>query len=482
MALTQHSGGFGTLLKKKDFLYLWLAQLISMTILNASSYALLILIQRTTGSITLVGLAIISFSLPAVLFGAPAGVFVDRMNKRRVMWASNCLRAAATFLFVIILLMDRGALFPLYFLTFVIASIGQFFAPAEGSTIPLLVGERELMPALSLFNITFMLAQALGMVIFAPILISVLPTFTLFAVSIDAITQLYLLIAVLYLLCALLVIAIPRDRFKVPAAAPTTTSHLTTQETLGTFGNVWNEMTQGWRFIRRKKPLFQAVIQISFAGVLILVVGQLATAIVTNLLQQDLNNLPFVFAPAGVGLVAGSVIMPRIVRRFGNRRTMYAGIGTLLLATALIPTTVMLAQSIWPSGWNNSPFLTIIVGLLMFVAGVGLDLINIPAGTAMQELSPNWIKGRVLALQLVFYNACSIPIILFLGALTDILGIGLVLYLMAGCELAFVFWNVYYERKHPRKPQLEIGDDEASQENEATPDKVEVGSPGPIDG
>src|SRR5947209_18083371 len=107
MAVTLPREGFRSLLKKKDFLRLWLAQLLSMTILNASNYALLVLIEEVTGSTTLVGLAIICFSLPAVLFGAPAGVYVDRMNKRRVLWASNCLRAVATLLFVLSLLFDR---------------------------------------------------------------------------------------------------------------------------------------------------------------------------------------------------------------------------------------------------------------------------------------------------------------------------------------------------------------------------------------
>src|SRR5712692_685240 len=109
-AASPQQGGFVTLLKKRNFLRLWLAQLISMTILNASNYALLVLIEEITGSTTLVGLAIICFSLPAVLFGAPAGVFVDHMNKRRVLWGSNCLRALATFGFVVSLLLDHHQL------------------------------------------------------------------------------------------------------------------------------------------------------------------------------------------------------------------------------------------------------------------------------------------------------------------------------------------------------------------------------------
>ena len=91
----------------------------------------------------------------------------------------------------------------------------------------------------------------------------------------------------------------------------------------------------------------------------------------------------------------------------------------------------------------------------MFIAGIALDLVNIPANTAMQELSPNWIKGRVLALQIVLYSTCSIPIILFIGMLSDLIGIDRVLYVMAACELAFGIWNIYYKRKHPDQSPLE---------------------------
>src|SRR5713226_5536463 len=220
MATAAQQSGFLTLLKKRNFLLLWLAQLISMTILNASNYALLVLIEEITGSTTLVGLAIICFSLPAVLFGAPAGVYVDRMDKRLVLWGSNLLRALATFIFAIVLLIDRHQLIPVYLLTFLVSSIGQFFTPAEGSSIPMLVSEEELMPALALFNITFMLSQALGFILFAPLVLSLLPTFTLFNITVDSVEMLYAIIGVLYLVCAGLIILIPPADFsQVPHEA-----------------------------------------------------------------------------------------------------------------------------------------------------------------------------------------------------------------------------------------------------------------------
>ncbi len=462
MAVRASPEGFRSLLKKRNFLYLWLAQLISMTIQNASNYAVLILIEELTGSTTLVGLAIIAFSVPAVLLGGPAGVYVDRMNKRRVLWVSNILRAAASLAFVVSLLLNEHQLLPIYLLTFIISSIGQFFAPAEGSAIPILVSDDELMPALSLFNITFMLSQAFGFIILAPIVLSLLPTFIIVGVTIKSVVTLYFIIALLYGACAVLIALIPAKPFKRQRASH---ARVTTKD-LEVVGNMWLEMFQGWSFVRRNKQLFLAVIQLSFAGVLILVIGELATPIVTKLLQLPANAMAFVFAPAGIGLVLGSIFMPHITRRIGKARAILIGAIGLACLTAAIPLTTLLTKTLRPQDWNSSPLLLLIVGVFMFGAGIALDFINIPAQTAMQEQSPAWCKGRVLALQLMLYNACSIPIILFIGVIADLFGVDHVLYVMAACELAFGLWGVYYERRHRGEPEMQ----ETAKEEEPEPE------------
>ncbi|MBO0782910.1 MAG: MFS transporter [Ktedonobacteraceae bacterium] len=457
MDLVSQRGGYLTLLKKPSFLRLWLAQLISMTIFNAANYALIILIggDADKGSATQIGIAIICFSLPAVLFGVPAGVVVDHMDKRQVLWGSNCLRAIATLLFVISLIFNRGALLPIYLLTFIISTISQFFTPAEGSSIPLLVNEKELAPALSLFNVTFMLAQALGYVLLAPILIALLPSFTIAHISIDSVILLYIIIGILYLLCALLVATLPKGPFEQQNQQDQQkrrqTGPIDTQ-TLGAISNVWQEMIQGWSFVRSNKALYLAVIQLSFAGVLILVIGEIATPIVTDLLFLNANAMAFVFAPAGIGLVGGSVLMPRITGYLGKKRTVFSGTLLLAIVAALLPLSTLLAHALQPRGWNTNPLLLLVIALLMLLAGLALAAVNMPALTAMQKLTPDWIKGRVLALQLVLYNAASIPVILFIGAATDIFGIDHVLYILGGCSLAFGLWGLYYEGKIPAQP------------------------------
>lgn len=454
MDLITQGGGFLTLLKKRNFLRLWLAQVISLTVFMASNSALLVLINNITGgSTTQIGLAIICFSLPAVLFGAPAGVLVDHMDKRLVLWGSNCLRALATFLFVLLLFLDRQTILPfIYLLTFLISTISQFFTPAEGSTIPLLVDKDELMPALSLFNITLMLSQAIGYILLAPLALLLLPTFTIGHISIDANIQLYSLIGLLYLVCALLILAIAPENFtaKQKSKRPTSTGVLARQAVYS-LSDVWEDMQQGWNFVRRNPALLLAIIQLSFAGVLILVVGELATPIVTKLLLLPAKMMAFVFAPAGVGLVLGSVLMPRITKRLGNSRTILSGTLALAAAMTLLPLATWITKVLQPQGWNTNPLLLLAMALIMCLAGIALDAVNIPAQTNIQELTPDWIKGRVLSLQLVLYNAASIPIILFLGAISDNFGITTVLYMLSISSLVFGFWGVYYERKHPRQ-------------------------------
>src|SRR5205807_6910930 len=118
-----------------------------------------------------------------------------------------------------------------------------------------------------LFQVTFMLANALGFVVLAPTLLLLLPTLHVFSVIITPIELLYFMLAVLYLLCALLIALIPAANLVESRPRKTTTRDLTV-ESLGVLQNVWQEMTQAWTFIRRRPRLLEAVIQLSFAGVL----------------------------------------------------------------------------------------------------------------------------------------------------------------------------------------------------------------------
>jgi MFS family permease len=446
--------GFRSTLRNRFFLRLWTAQVISQTVQNTINYGSIVLLTQQSHSFTAVGGVIIAFSLPAVLFSVPAGVLVDRMDKRTLLWVSNALRAVASFGFVVSLLIDSKAFVPIYILTFFISIIGQFFGPAEGAAIPLLVREGELVPALSLFNITFSISQALGFVVLGPVIILTAPTVTLpigpQGMTLTSIHWLFLFIGVMYLICAVLTWLIPANKLigvKNVASTPP-------QKRMGI---VWHGVTEAWGYVRVHPRLFISVMQLSLGGTLITVIAMIAPLFSVQFMHQPPALAAIVFVPAGLGLVIGSVLMPRIITRVGLATALRAGVIGLSVCVAMLTLTHWLAHRIDPAHFAKYlPYILIMVSLI-FIIGLALDMINLPAQTATQQLSPDWIKGRVLALQMMLLNAASIPVVLIVGPAADFLGLGRAMALMAATVFALGWGSITWaERARKREDAQEL--------------------------
>jgi Na+/melibiose symporter-like transporter len=435
-------GSFRSVLKNHSFLLLWLAQLLSQTVFNAANYGVIAFVTAVTHSTFLVGFAIVSFTLPAVPFSLLAGGYVDYLDKRFVLWVSNTLRAVATGLIVVALLWNPHTVVPIYFLTFVISLITQFFTPAETSAIPLLVDKKDLVPALSLFNITLTIAQALGFLVIGGLITALFPPFHLslglISVQVESFDMLFVIVAIVYAICTLLILAIPAHRLH-QRAKPRLPGSLREQ----TWKILRYDVAATWAYIRKNRQLLLALLQVSFVSILLLVIGELAGPFVVNVLHLPVRDMPIVFAPAGVGLVLGGLIMPFLTRRLGKNRTI--GLGSLCTAAGLI--LIPLVHFIWSKSALPTMGVLLVVGAITFVIGIALDMINIPAQAVMQEQAPEEERGRVFSFQSMFYNAGSIPVLLFAGAIADTLGIETVMYLLAAGILAFRWWAVRYSHK-----------------------------------
>jgi MFS family permease len=427
--------GFGTVLRNRLFLRLWVAQLISQTIQNASNYAVIILIATISNSVTFTSLAIVAFSLPPALFGAAAGVLVDRFNRRTVLWVSNVLRAAAAAGFVLSLIVDKHALIPVLLLSFVTALIGQFFAPAEGAAIPQLVHKDELMNALALFNITFTLAQAFGLIILGPVIINFIPTVrigtTRHGFNLTSVEVLFILVAALYIVCALLILSIPRQKFLLRRRGGTTVPLEPAPSQSPWIDGIWHGIVESWNFMRRDHALFASVLQLCLGGTIVAVVATIAPEFVYQFFHKDPSFAALVLFPAGVGLVIGSAITPAVVKRLHYMRTVGLGIILLSVCAVLLTLVRAVAEAIDPHHWwSDWPYLGTAVFLILLI-GFALDFINVPAQTRMQEHSPDWIKGRVLALQGMLLNAVTVPSVVLIGLAADNLGLSNAMALLA---------------------------------------------------
>ncbi|HEY0755514.1 MAG TPA: MFS transporter [Ktedonobacteraceae bacterium] len=437
-------GSFRSVLRNRSFVLLWLAQLISQIGFNAANYGVITTVTTITGSAIMAGIAIICFTLPAVPFSLLAGVYVDYLDKRLVLWMSNALRAVASLLIVLALIVNPHTVIFLFILTFFISMVTQFFMPAESSAIPLLVGRTNLVPALSLFNITLSIAQAIGFLLLGRLIESIFSPFTLtlgFAtVRIDPHEMLFAVIAVSYLLCTLLVLSIPRTKLRALAHSEQRLPRSPGKEM---WKIVQRDVKGSWQFVRRDKQLFLALLQVSFVGILLLVIGEQAGVFVQRTLHLPVDDLTILFAPAGFGLVLGGLLMPLLARSLN--KAVIITVGSLCTAVSLIllPASQVVIGQI-PVLHNWSLF---IVGVLAFVLGIALSMVNIPAQTLMQEHAPEEERARVLSFQFMLYNAGSIPVLLFAGVISDTLGIDTVMYGLGVAVLLFQWWTYSYNKR-----------------------------------
>ncbi len=444
---------FRRVLKNRNFLLLWVAQLTSLTVLNAVNFGVVLLVTDLTHSVFMVGLAIISFTLPAIPFGAVAGSIVDHLDKRLVLWVTNLLRMGTMVLLVISLWTDRSSLWPLYILSYLASLIGQFFVPAEGSSIPILVGEKDLLPALSLFNISITVSQALGFLLLGRVVATLFPPFTLFAIHVQSIDMLFVISAVLYIVCAILILLIPKDAFREQH----TDVHLGKGIRIDlrqTFQTLWHDTVEGWHTIRIDPLLFFSVIQLSVVGIIMLLIGELAGTFVQQVLHRPAADMSLILAPAAVGLIIASVLMPRIAKHIATLRLTTIGFIALAIGFVALPASEWVASLLDPRHGAASPLLVIVIVVIVLALGAAIATVNIPTQTMMQERAPEESRARVLAFQYMLYSIGSIPILLFAGVFAQFVGFNQLIGLLAVSLLLFSWWGVWYVRKHRSKESM----------------------------
>ncbi|MEO5918673.1 MAG: MFS transporter [Candidatus Limnocylindrales bacterium] len=146
--------------RKRDFSLMWGAQLVSTIGSSLTMLAAGILVFELTGSALQVGLTLMVTAIPTLFVGLFAGVFVDRFDRKRILLASDLLRA------VIVVLIPIGVetfgLIALYVLLFLAAVVQQFFDPAWESTLPDIATENELASANAFLSISSFGSTAVG--------------------------------------------------------------------------------------------------------------------------------------------------------------------------------------------------------------------------------------------------------------------------------------------------------------------------------
>ena len=144
-----------SVLKIAPFRALWLGQAISQ--LGDAFYYLIFMfmVNKITGSLVMVGYVGALESLPFLLIGPYAGVLVDRLDRRRIMLASDLMSGFFLVLLgAIILAHGKPPVWCLLVTPFLLSSVRCFFMPAKSAAIPSLVPTERVLEANSISSTT----------------------------------------------------------------------------------------------------------------------------------------------------------------------------------------------------------------------------------------------------------------------------------------------------------------------------------------
>jgi MFS family permease len=413
--------GTAAVLKNRPFLLLWLAQLTTQIGGNMVLYGLTVIVASATDSNTAVSLLILTFLVPAVLFSAVAGVYVDRLDRRLILVVTNVLRAIA---FLAIFFVDDHLL-AILLLNITVSTITVFFAPAEAAMIPFLVPRRQLIAANGIFTLTLNAAFALGFALMGPLIVTLLGA-----------PALILLVASLYLVAAGFCWVLPAppkpEATGVSASQAVHDAERAVQTTV-------KQLREGLGFIAANRGVSWSLIYLGVAASLVGVLGVLGPDFARTTLGLQPKDFVVVVLPLGVGIVMGILVLNSYGKYVPRRRVIEAGLiglGVMLAALSIagpISTFLRRAQADAPLGADLSAVTSLlaVVVAIAFLTGVAYAFVAIPAQTQLQEDLPEDVRGRVFGVLNMLVSIASFLPIIVVGPISDVIGTGTVILLVA---------------------------------------------------
>ncbi len=420
------SEGLWPVFRNRNFLTLWSGQVFSQ-IADKIYLVLMIAIistrfkspdQSISGWVSAI---MIAFTIPAVLFGSLAGVYVDRWRKKPVLVLTNLLRGLLVGTLPVLLWATKGwniaglpvGFYILLVVTFLVSTLTQFFAPAEQAVIPLIVKDRNLLPANSLYTTTMMASVIIGFAVGDPVL--ALADRLLAPLDQGSGLGKSVLVGVSYAIAGILLLLMTTHEAKIDRTVEQP--------------HPWDDIKEGIAYLQKQVQVRAALIQLIVLFSVFAALAVLAVRLAEVIPTMRSSQFGFLLAAGGVGLAIGAVVIGQFGQRFS--RPQLGLVGSLGMAVMLSGLSLAPAQ-LWPS-------LALIGGLGLFGAMVG-----IPMQTTIQEETPEDMRGKVFGLQNNVINiALSLPLALagiaetFIG-LRAVFGLLAMLVAMGG----FFTWSL----------------------------------------
>jgi MFS family permease len=379
-----------SLAHNRSYTLLWTGQFVSQLGDRLAMVAFPWLVYQATGSALSTGGILALYSLPYVLFGAFAGVVIDRLNKRALMVAADVMRAG---LIVLVPLAAERSLPAVYVLSFLVASVGVFFEPTKLAILPEIVTREKLLRANSLLatgdNLTEVVGYALAGAVVAIVTVSN-------AFRLDALT---------FLVSACALMAMP---YRAPARAA--------QRAARSFGR---ELREGMSYLRHHRGLAANTVMVLAAAAGLGAGYPLTFLFAVQVLDGGAGTFGLFEAAIGAGYLLGSLAVATAATRLRKGLAMTIGL-------AIMGTSIVLIAAVPSAAAAIVPF---------FIVGTANAVVLIAIDTYVQEVVPDGMLGRVWGARFALTQGTYALSVLAGGALATTVDIR-VLFIAAGLLVA----------------------------------------------
>ncbi|MBN3039406.1 MAG: MFS transporter, partial [Candidatus Omnitrophica bacterium] len=361
---------FREVFKNRNFISLWLGQIISQFGDRLNHMALIALLYaRAPGSALQLAKVFSCTIIPVFLVGPIACSCVDRWDHRRTMVIGDLLRAALIAL-IAIFFVHGATLVPIYIIIFLVFSVSRFFVPAKMSIIPELVSKDKLLLANSLSSTTGMIAAVVG--------------FGLGGLIVERVGSQggFFLDSLTYVISASFIFSIATRRvFRLEGTKNESKSEDTPKPIIKT--SILSDIKDGWLYVVRNKSA-------SFVGRTFFLVWSAVGAVyvvtivfVQKTLGSVTRDLGVLAMCLGAGLLCGALTYGRLGEKLSKIRMIFLA---LAVSGAVL--------SIW------TVFLQLFASILFtaglsFILGLTLSPIMISSHTLIHQFTDEKMRGRV---------------------------------------------------------------------------------------
>ncbi len=401
-----------------NFRSLWSGQVVSLLgdWFNLIATATL-LSELTDSALALGGLFAVRMLAP-FLVSPVAGVFADRYNRKRLLIATDLLRAAVVLGFLLV--RSREQVWLLYALTAVQLGLAGFFFPTRNALLPVIVTRAELGAANALSSATWSVMLALGTAL-GGLVTGALGAYPAFII--DSAT---------FVLSAMLIAGIRGSGREETAEAVARG----VREAFRQYGD-------GLAYLGRHRNILSLVMlkplyTLAVSGSVQVAIVALAER-VFPIGEGGGTSMGLAYACMGVGTGVGPILMRYVTRDRAARvrGAILGGYGLVILGVATASTL------------HSFP----VVLLGVFLNGMGGGVMWVFSTQLLMQQVPDYTRGRVFASEFALFTLCTAIGAWCAGWAIDAPGLGVGGTLRVVSVLAFVpalFWAVCLWRGRPR--------------------------------